>query len=101
MATMNSAVCTIYTVVLASLVLRTHAEGFWSDLALMTSNSTPAVIPQERDFTCEERYSDNVHVHIIIPIVDRSKYSSTLRNLGMLGLTGADVFMYLRCAQCS
>jgi len=37
-----------------------------------------------------------VRLHIVITLTDRSKYLN-MRHLGALGLTNADIYVYLRC----
>ena len=53
------------------------------------------VYEQMEGYPCEAPYSDSVKVHVVIPIRDRSEYPR-LNHLSMLGLTNADVFVYLR-----
>jgi len=54
-----------------------------------------ASIPQHAATPCEAPYAATVKLHIIITALDRSTYVH-MRYLGMLGLTSADVFVYLR-----
>lgn len=55
----------------------------------------PLRFPLSAGFTCEEPYARDVHFHIVIPMLRREDYTQ-LTHLAKLGLTNADVFIYLR-----
>lgn len=55
-----------------------------------------ASIPLHPGYTCETPYSRDVRVHVLVTLLSRDGYRD-LRHLGMIGLSNADVFIYLRC----